>query len=241
MLGIGRQRIGMLVDVARGRRQIVLAPVGTYDGGTALQQTKHGLQVTLHGTLLLGLHVVADGIVLGLYGILLAIAEPVHGEVSLQRMAIGELIDTAQIPAEALVAHLVVGASRDVLTGVGTVRNLVAVVQSGIECQLAVGSEGELLPNDARAVARKVGGYGLLGLRVRAFLILQRTVLIAVGAVVGKRGIGPKAVLEDVDIDALCQNAMSTDACVAGDADQRTGGLVGDDVDDTAYGITAVE
>ena len=149
MLGVGRQRIGVLVDVARGGRQIVFAPVGTDDGRTALQQTEHGLQVSLHRALLLGLHVVARGIVLGVYGILLAIAEAVDGEVGLQRVAVGELIDTAQIPAEALVAHLVVGASRDVLTRVGTVGDLVTVVQSGIEGQMLVGSVGELLSHDA--------------------------------------------------------------------------------------------
>ena len=125
VLGVGCQGIDVLFDVARRGGQVVLAPVGTDDGGGVGGQPKDAFQFALHRTLLLRLHVVADLVGLRLHIVFLAIAETVDGEVGLQRVAIVELIDAAEVPAQALVAHLVVSTTRDVLSCLRAVCDLV--------------------------------------------------------------------------------------------------------------------
>ena len=103
----------MLVDVARGGHQVVLMPVGTQNGGRMCRQAKDGLQLSFHATLFLRLHVGTNGeaLVRKVDIILLAIAEAVDGEVGLEGVPGGEFVDAADVPAQALVAHLVVGAA----------------------------------------------------------------------------------------------------------------------------------
>ena len=78
-------------------------------------------------------------------------------------------------------------------------------------------------------------------LRVRAFLVFQVVVLVAVGPVVRERGVGAEALFVDVEIDRLRELSVSADACRVGDAANGAGRLVGDDVDDASDGIRAVE
>ncbi len=125
VLGIGSQGIDALVDIARGGLQVILAPVGTEDGGGVACESKDCLQLAVHHPLFLRLDIVADGIVARGDIVLLAIAETIDGEGCLERILSGELIDTSDIPTEAFVAHLVVGTAGDVGTGVGTGGDLV--------------------------------------------------------------------------------------------------------------------
>ena len=73
----------MLVNIATGSRKILLTPIGANDGGGILGKSKDCLQLSFHHALLLGLHVVAHGICLRLYIILLTIAEAVNNKVCL--------------------------------------------------------------------------------------------------------------------------------------------------------------
>ena len=103
------------------------------------------------------------------------------------------------------------------------------------------GGVGEFLSNDVRAIACKEGSYRPLGLRVRALDVFQVSRLVAVGLVVIERGVGTEAVLVDVEVDGFCQHAVPADVCCVGNTTDRTGGLVGDDVDDACDSIAAVE
>ena len=125
VLGIGCERIHMLIDIARGSVEILLSPVGSEDGGRMFGQRENRLHITLHHQLFLGLHIIAYGIGLGCHIVLLTIAETIDGKVGLQRVLGIKFIDTTQVPAEALIAHLVVVATRDVLTGFRTIGNLI--------------------------------------------------------------------------------------------------------------------
>ena len=104
---------------------MIFAPVSTEDSGGVCRQSEDGFQFSFHHALFLRLHIVADGIVLCLYIIFLSIAETVNGKVCLQRIAAGEFIDTAHIPAQTLVAHFVVGAACDVFSTLRTVRDFI--------------------------------------------------------------------------------------------------------------------
>ena len=229
------------MDIARGGRQIVLAPVGPEDGGGVGCQSEDGLQLSLHRALLLGLHIVTDSIVLCLHVVLLAIAEAIDGEVGLQTVATGELIDATHVPAQSFVSHFVVSSARDVRTGLWAVCYLIGIVEASIECQVLVGGIGELLPYDVRTVAREEGGDGPLCLRVRAFHVFQIGGLITVCTIVGERGIGAESVLEDVEADGLRQLSVARHPGVAGHADELLRGLVCDDVDHTSDGIRSIE
>ena len=118
--------------------------------------------------------------------VLLAIAEAVDGEVGLQRVLGSKLIDASNVPSEALVAHLVVGAALDVFTAVWTVGDFVAIVEARIHGQTLIGGVGELLSDDVGAIACEEGGDGFLSFRVAAFLVFQAVVLIAFGTVVNE-------------------------------------------------------
>ena len=240
VLGIGRQRIHMLVDVATGGGQVILAPVGSEDGRRVAGQTEDGLRLSLHHALLLRLHVVANGIRLGLHVIFLSVAETIHREVGLQRVLLRKFIDATHIPSQSFIAHLVVGTARDVGVGVRAVGNFIRIVQPRIQRQMLTGSIGEFLPQNVRAIACKQWCYRPLRLGVRALHIFQVVVAIAVGAVVGKRRVRAETVLIDVERRTLRQHPMSTDADVVGDTDKRLRRLVGDDVDDTRNGVAAV-
>ena len=125
VLGIGCQTVDMLIDIARGCRQIILAPVGPEDGRSVFQESENGFHLAVHHALFLRLHIVAHGIALRSHIVLLAIAETVNGEIRLKRVLRRKLIDTADVPAETLVAHLVVGTARDVRTCLRSVRLLI--------------------------------------------------------------------------------------------------------------------
>ena len=183
VLGKGGCRIGVLVDVARGGVQIIFAPIGTKDSRGVLHQPQDSLELAFHRALLFGLHIVVDGVVLGDDVILLAIAETVNSEIGLQRVAARELVDAAHVPAQALVAHLVVGTARDVLAGLGTVGNLVGIVDAGIQRQVLVGGIGELLAHEVSTVAREEGRNGRLRLGFRALDIFHIVDAVTVGAV----------------------------------------------------------
>ena len=179
VLGIASENVDALVDVARGGGKEVLTPVGTEDGGrsTTLIPPKGGkvedsFQTALHSSLLFRLHVVADGIGLCLHFVLLAVAETVYGEVGLEGVLGRKLIDAANIPAQALVTHLVVVPASDVGPSVWTVSNLVRIVETGVEGKVLVGTIGELLADQVGAIASKEGCDALLGLGVGAFFIL---------------------------------------------------------------------
>ena len=183
VLGEGGCRISILVDIARGGGEVILAPIGTKDGGGVVHQSQDSLELCLHRALLLGLHIIVDSIGLGGHVILLAVAEPVNGEIGLQGVAAGELVDTAHVPAQAFVAHLVVGTACDVLAGVGAVGDLVGVVDAGIQRQVLVGSIGELLAHEVGAVTREEGGDCRLGFGVRALDILHIVDAVTIGTV----------------------------------------------------------
>ena len=125
MLGIGRQRIDIFVYISRCSCKILLAPVGSEDGCRMLRKTENRFHVAFHHTLFLRLHIVTNSIGIRLHIVLLAIAEPVDRKIGLQRVLGIELIDTTQVPAEALIAHLVIVATRNVLTGFRTIGNLI--------------------------------------------------------------------------------------------------------------------
>ena len=83
MLGIGCQRIDVLVNVAARSSEILLTPIGTKDGGRILGKTKDCLQLSFHHALFLRLHVVANLIGLRLHVVLLTITETINDKVSL--------------------------------------------------------------------------------------------------------------------------------------------------------------
>ena len=114
VLGIGSERIHMTVDITAGGIEILLAPVGTEDGGRVRCQSQDGFQLSLHHALLLRLHVVANGIGLRGHIILLAITETVHHEIGLNRVLGRKLIDSAHVPSQSFVSHLVVGTASDI-------------------------------------------------------------------------------------------------------------------------------
>ena len=230
----------MLVDVATGGGQVILAPVGSEDGRRVAGQTEDGLRLSLHHALLLRLHVVANGIRLGLRVILLSVAETVHREVGLQRVLLRKLIDAAHVPSQSFVAHLVVGAASDVGIGVRAVGDFVRIVQTRVQRQMLIGGIDEFLSQNACAIARKQRCYRPLRLGVRALHVFQVVVAIAVGAVVGKRRVRAETVLVDVERRTLRQHAVTANTEVVGDTDKRLRRLVGDDVDDTRNGVAAV-
>ena len=84
MLGIGGKGVHMLIDIARGRFQIILAPIGSENGGGVLRESEDSFHLSIHHHLFLRLHIVADGIILRLHVILLTITETVYDEVCLQ-------------------------------------------------------------------------------------------------------------------------------------------------------------
>ena len=258
MLGVGGQIVGFLVDVARGGVQAVLSPVGSDNGGRSTPHispeggnVEDGFQLALHGALFLRLYVVANLIGFCLHVVLLAVAEAIHGEIGLQRVLLIELVNTAGGEAQGLVAHLIVGAAGGGGGSgwsigwnggcLGAVGNLMVVVEAGVQGKAARGRVGELLADEVRAIARKQRGDGGLRLGVTALHILLSVGLIAVGAVVGIGGVGAEAILIDVEADALRQFPFARDAGVVLYAYELLGGLVGDDVDDTADGIGAIE
>ena len=51
VLGIGRQTVDMLIDIARGCRQIILPPVGPEDGRSVFQESENGLHLAVHHAL----------------------------------------------------------------------------------------------------------------------------------------------------------------------------------------------
>ena len=87
--------------------------------------TEYGLEFAIHHPLFLRLDIVANGNTLGhiFHVVFFAIAEAVDGEVALQAIAAGELINTAQRNAEAFITHLVVGTTDD-----GTIGHCVGAV-----------------------------------------------------------------------------------------------------------------
>ena len=80
-----------------------------------------------------------------------------------------------------------------------------------------------------------------MGFSIRTFDVFKVRSLIAVGTVVGKRGIGAEAVMIDVKVNRLCQYAMSADICCVRNATNGTSWLVGDDIDDSSDGVGAIE
>ena len=113
---------------------MVFAIVCSEDGGRVGREAEDGFQLAFHRTLLLRLHIVADGIGLGLHVVLFTIAETVDGEVGLQRILRGKFVDTSNVPAEPLVTHLIICATRDIGTSVRTIGNLVGIVKARIQC-----------------------------------------------------------------------------------------------------------
>ena len=87
---------------------------------------------------------------------------------------------------------------------------------------MLIGGVGELLSQNACAIARKQRRYRRLRLCVRALDVLQVVVAIAVGTVVGKRRVRAEAVLVDVKVGTLCQLAITTDTRRVGDANRKT-------------------
>ena len=205
MLGIGGKGVHLTADVARRGVQAVAAPVGADDGGRGLRQSEYGLELSLHRALLLRLHVVAYGVGLRLYVVLLAVAEAVDGEAGLQAVAAGHLVDGAQAPAQSLVAHLVVGAAdgQSAGGGVRAVGDFVGVVEAGVQGQLRIGAVGELLGEQTGAVAGEERGLRGLRLGVAALDVLKAVVAVAVGAVVRERRVGAEAVGADVERSTL--------------------------------------
>ena len=185
----------------------------------------------------LGLHIIVDGIGLGSHVILLAVAETVNGEVGLQRVASRELVDTAHVPAQALVTHLIVGAAGDVSARFGAVGDFVGVVNTGIERQMFIGCIGELLAHEIGAITREERGNRRLSFGLGALDILHIIDAVAVGLVARERGIGAEAVFVNIQGDVLGQLAMARHACVASHTHQISCGLVGDNVDDTGNGV----
>ena len=74
---------------------------------------------------------------------------------------------------------------------------------------MLMGGVGEPLADDVGAIAGEQGGYGRLCLSVGALNVLLIVVLVTVGTVVGKRGIGAEAVLIDVEVDGLCELSVA--------------------------------
>ena len=125
MLTVEGKGVGTLVNVARCGKETVLSPVHAEDGGAAFHQSQNALHVGLVGMLLLRQHEIAHLVALGCHIIILAVTETVGSESGLQGVLGGELVDAAHIPAEPLVLHLIIGATRHVGVGVGTVGNLI--------------------------------------------------------------------------------------------------------------------
>ena len=125
VLGIGSERIHMAVDITTGGCEIVFTPIGTEDGGRVSCKAQNGFQLSLHHTLFLRLHVVAYGIGLGGYIILFAVAETIYHEIGLNRVLRSKLIDTAHIPSQSFIAHLVIGTASNIAARFRAISNLV--------------------------------------------------------------------------------------------------------------------
>ena len=218
MLGIRRDVVDMLLDIPGRCREIVFVPVCSEDRGGILVETEDRLYLSFHRALLLRLHIVTDSIVLGGDVIFLAIAETVDGEVCLYGVPVIELIDTTDIPAETLIAHLIVCTACDVLTGLRTVRDLIGIVQAGVQGKMLTGCVGEFLTEDTGTVSSEVGCYRLLCLRIGALDVFQVVVLIAVSTMMCERGIGTDLSLIDVQSYTLRQDSVTTDFRVVGDS-----------------------
>ena len=162
VLSVEGEGVDALVDVAGGGEEVVFPPVAADDGGAVVHQAQDGLEVGFVGMLLLGQDEVAHLVTFGGYVVLLAVAEAVGREGGLQGVLLGELVDAAEVPAGSLVLHLVVGSTRDVGVGIGTVGDLVGVVEACVERQVVVGRIGELLPEEVGAVACEEGRDALL-------------------------------------------------------------------------------
>ena len=68
---------------------------------------------------------------------------------------------------------------------------------------MLIGGIGEFLSDEVRAIACKKRGYRLLCFCFRTFEVFQVVVLVAVGTVVGERGVRAKAFAVDIKIDRL--------------------------------------
>ena len=125
VLGISSDAIHLLVDIARSSLEVVLTPIGTKDGSGVFRESEDGLQITLHHTLFLRLHIVAHGIVFRCHIILLTITEAVDGEIGLQGVLTCKLIDASKVPTEPFVTHLVVSTACDVFAALRTICYLI--------------------------------------------------------------------------------------------------------------------
>ena len=71
------------------------------------------------------------------------------------------------------------------------------------------GGIGKFLSDDVGTIARKERGDRRLELCVGALDVFLVVVLVAVGAVVGERGVGAEAILIDVKCHILCELAVT--------------------------------
>ena len=74
---------------------------------------------------------------------------------------------------------------------------------------MVCGGIGKFLSDDVRSITRKERGDRRLELCVGALDVFLVVVLIAVGAVVGERGVGAKAVLIDIECHILCELSVT--------------------------------
>ena len=77
--------------------------------------------------------------------------------------------------------------------------------------------------------------------RIRVFQIFQIIGTIAIGLVVGKRGVRTKAFSIDIEVNAFCQYTVARHTSIARDTDELLRGLVGDDIDDSSNSIGTIK
>ncbi len=115
------------------------------------------------------------------------------------------------------------------------------IVDAGIESEVLVGREGELLSHYIGAITSEERSEGALSLRLGFVGVFQVVVLITVGTIMTVRSIGTKSFGIDVQKDILGQLSLPRHTSIATTLYEVLSWLVGDDIDNTCNSIGTIE